>query len=683
MLSQRMSNLARTNKFWFLLGITIAGALMRLHQLDSLPPGDGYDAAQYGLDALQILDGKYPIFLTTNFGREVLFSYLVAFVYLFSGPGTFGIHFSSAIIGILTIPAVFLAARELLAGEQELVRSWGPLLAALVTAVSYWHLNWSRVGLRVIWIPLLASLIVASLWRGLRTGSRAAFATSGLLLGLTLYTYQAARLLPLLVLFAFVVSIIARRSLSRRTVEEMLLTFGLALLVFAPLGLYAWRNPDVFNDRVRQATLVDRSESIREQAQIMLDQSRTALRMYMVEGDNEPQFTIPGRPSLNPFLSLAFLAGILIALWRWKGPVYAFLLFWLLLMTVPAMVAGQAATAKRALGAFPAVAILIAVGLTVPWQQLLAFADRTESSPSLVSHWRNWLLAGYGIVVTLGLVWTAVTSYRDYFLRWGLDPGLPAHFQADHSEVGRYIGQLPPEETVLVSPFPVSHPAIQLHARRHPNMRSYDGHFCLILPVGDDLSDTTYVIVPGPQELSLERLQQVYREGQVLRGPLRTDINAPYYWSYRVPAGTAPDVKSEKTAEFNWDNKIMLLGYDLDRDTYQAGEKLTLTLYYQALEDNMSGYTAFVHLVGDSDPGSEPILAGQIDSEPCRSALDTNQWRAGEIIVDAISLQIAEDARPGEYRLLTGFYSWPDLQRLPSMDIESDGEAVLGTIYVE
>lgn len=238
-----MNKLVRKNKHWLLLGITLLGAFLRLYQLDSLPPGDGYDVAQYGVDALNILDGSFPLFLTTNFGREVLFSYLVAFVFLFTGPGAFGIHLSSAIIGIFTIPAVYLAAKELLTGEQDPLRGSGPLLAALVTAVSYWHLNWSRVGLRVIWVPLFASLIVAALWRGLRTGSRAAFAVSGLLLGLSIYTYQAARLLPLLVLFAFLVKIVARRSMSRRAAEEMLLTFGLAFLVFAPLGLYAWRNP--------------------------------------------------------------------------------------------------------------------------------------------------------------------------------------------------------------------------------------------------------------------------------------------------------------------------------------------------------------------------------------------------------------------------------------------------------
>jgi hypothetical protein len=534
-------------------------------------------------------------------------------------------------------------------------------------------------------VPLCASLIVAALWRGLRTGSRSAFAVAGLLLGLSLYTYQAARLLPLLVLFAFLINIISRRSISRRTVQEMLITFGVALLIFAPLGLYAWRNPDAFNDRVRQATLVNRSESYQEQAQIIFDQTRAALRMFAIEGDDEPQFTLPGRPSLNSFLSLFFLTGIVISLWRWKQPVFLFLLIWLLLLTVPAMVAGQAATAKRALGAFPAAAILIAIGLTVPWQRLLSKANQAEPDSARAAGWQTWALATYGIVVILGLAWTAVTTYRDYFLRWASDPSLPAHFQADHSEVGRYIGRLPKEETVFVSPFPVSHPAIQLHSRRHPNMRSYDGHSCLILPADESASGTTYVIVPGTQEMSLERLQQMISQGQVAQGPLRADTNEPYFLTYRVPDGSAIDVAPQQTADFVWDEKISLLGHDLEQDTYQAGETINLTLYYQALQDDMAAYTAFVHILSAADPHTERILWGQRDSEPCHAALATHNWQAGEIIVDSISFQIAEDAPPGEYRLATGFYTWPDLVRLPGagqQGMEPAEQIILGTIRV-
>ena len=59
----------RRNHVLYLLAITAVGAFLRLFRLADLPPGDGYDVAQYGLDALDILDGARPIFLPANFGR--------------------------------------------------------------------------------------------------------------------------------------------------------------------------------------------------------------------------------------------------------------------------------------------------------------------------------------------------------------------------------------------------------------------------------------------------------------------------------------------------------------------------------------------------------------------------------------------------------------------------------------
>ncbi|MDX1413641.1 MAG: hypothetical protein R3293_05575 [Candidatus Promineifilaceae bacterium] len=681
------NKLVRTYDSWLLLAVTILGAFFRLLRLDRLPPAADWDIAQYGVDALQILDGARPIFLTSNFGREVLFSYLVAIIYQFSDPGLYGILLSSAIIGILTIPAIFLAAQELMADEDSTLRTWVPLLAALVTAVSYWHLNWSRVGLRVIWLPLFISLIVSTLWRGLRTGSRLAFAACGLLLGLSQYTYQAARILPILVLFGFLITAVARRSTSRRMVGDFLITFGLALLVFAPLGLFAWRNPETFNDRVRQAILINGSVNTQEQASILIAQAREALRMFVIEGDHEPKFTIPGRPSLNPFLAISFLGGILIALWRWKRPVYLFLLFYLLLMTLPAMVASQAATAKRALGTFPAVTILVSIGLIVPWQCLQRYAGRVRTGSLAPSRWRVALVTAYGFFVAVGLVWTAISTYRNYFLVWGADQALPAHFQDNHNEVGRQIGRLSRDEIVFVSPFSVAHPAIQLFGNQHPNMRSYDGHFCLILPSKDSLTTTTYIIVPGPQEKSLERLQQMFPMGHLRQGPLRPVPGDPYYSTFRLPARTVPDLGNIDAVDYNqWGDEIELLGYKFDRRSYQAGEVINLTVYYQALRDVDKNYTAFFHLIDNSDPESAIMPVSQVDSEPCRGALSTSNWHPGEIIIDTVALQIGENAPAGDYQLITGFYSWPELSRLPvetSKGVNSEGLVELATIHVD
>lgn len=659
--------MSRHAELLLLLAITTLGAFLRLYRLGELPPGDGHDVAQYGVDALQILNGARPVFLETNFGREPLFSYLVAIAYRFVGPGAFGIHLVSALVGIATIPAIWLAARELFVHERNGLLSYAPLLAALLAAVSYWHLNWSRVGLRVILVPLFAALITFALWRAfgatqpdrLRQPARSWgwFIATGALLGLSLYTYQAARLLPVLVVVGFVLHAFWRGWWTRPHTIGLLLTAAATLVVFMPLGVYAWQHPGALSVRIQQATVVQPGLPLDEQINELARQAATALSTYSLRGDTDPQFTIAGRPSLNPFLSLGLLLGGLVAAWRWRRPPYLYLLAWLALMTAPAMVADQAATAKRYLGAFPAVMVLAALGLLWPLERLRATAGRRPPAAGN----RLWPRLYLAFVVA-GLLYTAVVTWRDYFVVWAADPDLPAHFQADYRAIGEYIGGLDHDAPVWISPFPADHPVIQLHAGLPTALRGYNGRFCL--PHSDPVGPrgAVYLIVPGLQDQSLETLQRLYPAGETIEGPLRPGSDRPYYRAFHVPPGARPidDVISATAA--NW-GSFELVGYEMN-GTVAAGETLDVSLTYRATSATPTNYIAFVHLLGPTKPDGSPLWA-QSDAEPCDGGLPTGRWQPGDLIRDTITLTIPDGAPPGEYRLVTGFYSWPDLVRLP------------------
>ena len=646
-----------------LLAITALATFLRLYRLGSLPPGDGHDVAQYGVDALHILAGARPIFLESNFGREPLFSYLVALAYRVTGPGAYGIHLVSALAGIATVPAVWLAARELFVEARRGLLIYLPLLAALLSAVSYWHLNWSRAGLRVILVPLFAALVVWALWRGFRVAATrpaarlapaAWFLLAGALLGLSLYTYQSARLLPALVATAFVLRVYWQRRWSRAETAAALLVAGAALVVFLPLGVYARQHPGALSVRIQQATVMQPGLPLGQQLGQLARQATTALLTYSFRGDTDPQFTIPGRPSLNPFLSVGLLAGILVALWRFRRSPYLFLLAWLALMTAPAMVADQAATAKRYLGAFPAAMMLVALGLLVA----LEWARRWAGGA------RRWPTAAAVGVLAVGLLYTAAVTWRDYFVVWAADPDLPAHFQADYRAIGEYIGTLDAQQPVWLSPFPADHPVIQLHAGLRPDLRAYNGRFCLPYtdPVGD--RGTVYVIVPGLQDHSLALLQALYPNGETIDGLLRPGSDRPYYRAFHAPARATPVDGPAVALAAAWNDGIGLRGYEVEPAALAPGDSLTITLFYEATAAPSANYTAFVHLLGPTRADGSPVWA-QADSEPCGGARPTGTWQVGDQLRDMITLTIPLDAPAGEYSLATGFYSWPDLTRLP------------------
>lgn len=642
-----------SHELWLLLAITALGALLRFYRLATLPPGDGYDVAQYGVDAMHILAGARPIFFETNFGREALFSYLVSAVYLITGPGTLGIRIAAALVGTLTIPANYLVAREMVPNRQSVMR-YLPLLVALLTAVSYWHLVWSRMGLRVILVPLFASLLFYFLWRGLRGLHWLNFAVAGLLLGVSIYTYQPARLLPVLVIVAFVLNALSRRSWTRHDSAALLLVSAIALLVYVPMGLFARDHPGALTVRIEQASLYDPAQSLGPQLTTIFTQSLDALAMYGIRGDMDPLVNIPGRPSLDPFLFAFLLVGIGVALWRFRRPTYLFLLAWLAVMTAPAMLADLAALSKRALGAQPAAMVLIALGLLVPLAWL-----RSESG-------RRPLALLYVFGIAAGLLFSTWQTARDYFVVWAADPDLPMHFQADFAAIGAGIGRLPVGDRAYLSPHPPDQPVIQLHSNLRPDVRGYNGRFCLIYP--DPSGPTpaaTWFIAAGLDDRSFDRLQQMYPDATTDDGPLRPNSDQPLYHTVSILPNAAPVTQPDQPTSYTWGDNIQLLGYTLSNITPAPGETVELDLYYRPLRAGLPDLTAFVHMLGDPSRSGDSLLWAQSDSTPCQGFAPTSQWQPGDILLDTITLTIPPDTLPGVYQLVTGFYTWPDLVRQP------------------
>lgn len=674
---------SRRFKLLLLGAIVLVAAFLRLYRIDSLPPGDGYDPAYYGLDALSILRGARPIFLPENYGREPMFSYLVAAFFAVFGVSPKAIYTASATVGILTIPAVYLMAEELFAGEEGLLAQFGGLLAALAMAISYWHLNWSRLGVRAILVPFFLVLTLYCLWRGLHTGSRWAFVGSGLFLGLGMYTYQAFRALPLLVVLAFVYAALSRGIRNPVSSEKpgfYLVNLGLvvvvSLIVFAPLGYYFLTHPGSFFQRIEQTIVVGSSVEAHSESHGLYEQVKDTLLMFNFHGDEWPKTNLPGRPALDPFLSIAFFLGIGVSLFRIRKPPYLFLLTWLVVMTIPAFLAQYGPAAKRAIGTLPAAVTLVAVGTLVSWDG----ARRRAAGRSTA--WARALPAAAAVLIGAGFLYTGIVTYRDYFIVWGQNPDLFTHFEAGESAIGRYVGQLPAPERVYISPVPPNHPSVLFNSQEREGLRGFNGRVCVVAPERT-AQDTTWVIVPRDDKNSLDLLARYYPRGGIVgEGPLH--YNEPFFLAYEVAAGVEAHVEPAHPLQANFDNQIQLLGYDLDSFTYQPGDTLQLFLYYRRLGPIEKDYTVSTQLLGPHNPATNGPLWAQDDSEPCRRFYPTSTWDAGEIVRDKYTIAVPADAPPGDYTLITGFYNWHTLERLPVLGAGQPvaDHVVLGQVHI-
>ncbi len=119
-----------------------------------------------------------------------------------------------------------------------------------------------------------------------------------------------------------------------------------------------------------------------------------------------------------------------------------------------------------------------------------------------------------------------------------------------------------------------------------------------------------------------------------------------------------------KSPQFTLDAEVgefgRLVGADLPADIPQAGQPLTVTLYWEASRPADRDYTVFVHL---SD--ALGIVWAQSDAQPAQGRAPTSSWIDGQVIVDRHSLVLPELAPPGGYTLWAGMYAPETGYRLP------------------
>ena len=131
----------------------------------------------------------------------------------------------------------------------------------------------------------------------------------------------------------------------------------------------------------------------------------------------------------------------------------------------------------------------------------------------------------------------------------------------------------------------------------------------------------------------------------------------------------------------NLGGMVQLLGYAVSADRVKAGDKLNLTLYWQALEEMETSYTVFTHLIDESGG-----IWGQKDNLPVDRTYPTTEWRVGEIVTDKYEMEVNPATVPGEYTLEVGMYEWTSGERLPVLSEEGqaeDNRVLLGTVWVE
>ncbi|MEO8611058.1 MAG: glycosyltransferase family 39 protein [Chloroflexota bacterium] len=303
-----------------------------------------------------------------------LFPYLQAnFVAVF-GRNMEAIRAVSALVGALNIPALYLLAVTLFNRKTALV-------AAFLLAVFPPHIHFSRIALNQIADPLIGTLALAFLARGLKYQRRLDYALAGIFLGLTQYFFEGGRLLyiPLAAIWFITVYLFVRpdETVGARHVvplRKIGYTILCTLLLAAPVyyTLFAIHKP--LTGRMDASGLdtnfwnTFNTSPFAGGLNYLVNHLSPSIRVYALLPDATRYYgghTALILPLLVPF----FVIGLLIVLRYSRSAGNLLLLLWILAVSLGNSLLLVSSSSTHYVVVFPALALIIALGLcaTLDW----------------------------------------------------------------------------------------------------------------------------------------------------------------------------------------------------------------------------------------------------------------------------------------------------------------------------
>lgn len=323
--------------------------------------------------------------MPTSASFPFVFSYGQAELVALIGRNLAGLRALSAILGALTVPALYLLGRALY-GQRT------ALIAALVLLTFPPHLHYSRLALNNIADPLFGTLALALLAWGWRSGRRTGYALGGVALGLTQYFYEGGRIVyPLLAATWLAAGFVWWRP--RPSARGVLVAAVAFVVIAAPVYVTLAGQDFPLFDRLEKTELDDLYWE-REREPDTLGTRLAHFRHSLLHYVNSPENTLfhyylyyGGKYALVlPCAVPALLLGVVFAAWRWRTP-GVLPLTWLLGTSAGNALLVESAVTARYVVAFPALALLIALGigeaLALLWPRRWPDAAQTALAPIL------------------------------------------------------------------------------------------------------------------------------------------------------------------------------------------------------------------------------------------------------------------------------------------------------------
>jgi len=661
----RTSQQDKSKADWFLpfavVAVVLFGALLRTVRLHTDPPGLFFDEAANLFDISAILGGWHPLYFPANNGREPLFFYWASLFASVWGANAYALRLAAAMIGTITLATTFLCARETyrLWDRRGRWADWTALGATFILAILYAHVHFSRFGLRTIALPLFLSLSYGLLFLGLRRNSWWAYTAAGIAGGVSVYTYIASRIAPILL----GVPLVAAPGRFRRLIAPLVWVGVVWVIVCVPLGLYALRHPNQVEGHTNDVSMLNPANNHGDPVGGLIHGTVATFEAINFVGSEGAEQNLPGRPLLDPIQSLFFFVGLgalarggasrkdegatkePVALSNGLIPgsresrrvVTLFLVVWIVSQLIPPILSVNPPSYIRLTGMFPALAILVGLGI--------GYAVRSTRG-------RVGNLA-VGGVLGVALVASTAWTVRDYFFVWAPSPTAYMWMMGHKVDSSNRLNAIARTDRVFLAPLYAQDYTIRYLTRGSP-IQSFDLGLSLVVPT--DRSSAVHYVFPANEQDAVQsvlaalpvkpRIVQIY--DPTGRFHILTELD--------LAPSQLPKPPSERLATF--DGRIALVGRTGPNEI-AAGQDLPIVLEWEALKPSPENDTIFLHL---RDAANQTVA--QVDRQPTNGTDPTSQWHVGDLVWDRIALAIPNNLPAGHYRLVGGLYRLADQKRL-------------------
>lgn len=361
-------------RLYVLGGIVLLAAVIRLVALDKRPLGFTWDEAALGYNAYSLLKtgrdeyGKALPIVLKSFGdyKPGLYAYFTVPPVAILGLNEVATRLPSAVVGILLVASIYLLVNEIQLKKYT-------IYSAFILSISPWAIHFSR-GAWEVNLSLLLTVLGTLLFVKRRFFLAAAF------FGLTLWTYQGAKMFTPLIILALL-------AIYHPPVKKIIKPGIIFLLLLAPILIgigsqsgrlkvfsvfYYTRSVDAVLEVLRQ----DNAKSLDLNYYLFhsepLDQVRGVIQRYLnhfspnflfFTGDwTNLRHSTPYYGNIHPPEVITLLVGLALLV-RLKSPSGKLLAAWLLLAPLPSALSRDLVSGVRSLPMLIPLSVISGVGL--------------------------------------------------------------------------------------------------------------------------------------------------------------------------------------------------------------------------------------------------------------------------------------------------------------------------------